>query len=243
MNITNDTKCKLIKTGGSIIKDVGEFKKHSSDYYEDHMKSCLFPPTYYLKNSSTSQWADKMANAFNNSSDAKIIVGYNPIIHMQLLGFEKTEYMELLSSPTTAKYDNSVIVVHNKKRIAMVCLVSDETNDALISTELKKLDTILKGIYFGNLSEIKNSFVSIVGLLVCRNIDFIFDLNNCQHINFNDIENLKKLIITKTQWSSAETLINNFASEINQDIKNICPGNSNQTKVSLSASIFHFYEY
>ena len=125
----------------------------------------------------------------------------------------------------------------------MVCLVSDETNDALISTELKKLDTILKGIYFGNLSEIKNSFVSIVGLLVCRNIDFIFDLNNCQHINFNDIENLKKLIITKTQWSSAETLINNFASEINQDIKNICPGNSNQTKVSLSASIFHFYEY
>ena len=226
MNITNDTKCKLIKTGGSIIKDVGEFKKHSSDYYEDHMKSCLFPPTYYLKNSSTSQWADKMANAFNNSSDAKIIVGYNPIIHMQLLGFEKTEYMELLSSPTTAKYDNSVIVVHNKKRIAMVCLVSDETNDALISTELKKLDTILKGIYFGNLSEIKNSFVSIVGLLVCRNIDFIFDLNNCQHINFNDIENLKKLMITKTEWSSAETLINSFASKINKDIKNNCPGNS-----------------
>ena len=132
MNITNDTKCKLIKTGGSITKDVGEFKKRSSDFYEDHMKFCLFPPTYYLKSNTTCQWADKMANAFNNSSDAKIIVGYNPIIHMQLLGLEKTEYMELLSSPTAVKYDNSVIMVHNKKRIAMVCLVTDETNDALI---------------------------------------------------------------------------------------------------------------
>ena len=224
--MTDDKPCKLIQTGGLIAKNVRELKTRALQYYEDQ-QSCRFPPSYYLgEHSTTSQWADVLKNTFKNSaSDVKILVGYDPIIHMQLLGFEQSEYMGILGDPPTAKFDNSVIVIHNKKRMVMVCLVTDETDGTSILKELVKLDAILKAIYFANLSQMRNSFISLIGMVICQNIDSISDLKNCHLINFNDFINLELLIITKAEWSKAEVLVNNLVSKTNQDIQSNCQGN------------------
>ena len=224
--ITDDQKCKQIQTGDSIAKDVGEFKTRSLEYYEEY-QHCRFPPSFYLKENSTNQWAKKMESAFKYSDDVKILVGYDPIIHMQLLGLEKSEYMEILNNPATAKYDNSVIVIHNEKRVVTVCLVTDETDDSSITTELIKLNTILKAIYFGNLSVISDQFVAILGILVCQNINSRPDLKNYQAINSDNSTFFDYLFITKAERSSAETLVSNNVSNINKDIQNInTKGNS-----------------
>lgn len=144
---------------------------------------------------------------------------------MELLGLEKNECIEILNGPTTAKFDNSVIVVHIKKRIVMVCLLTDEIDELSIDKELIKLDLILKAIYFANLSQIKVKFISLVGILVCKNIDSIFDLEKFQHTNFNDFINLQPLIMTRTEWNGAEPLINSCVNKIIGNIKNNCPGN------------------
>ena len=166
-----------------------------------------------------------MENTFSNSSrDVKIIVGYDPTIHMKLLGLEEGESMEILNNPATSNFHNSVIVVHIKRRVVVVCLVTDETDDASIEEELSKLDTTLKGIYFANF-QIKNEFIAMLGILICPNINTRSDLKNFQFINTSDTVNFGYLFITKTEWSGAETLINNVVSKISNDIKNDCPGN------------------
>ena len=218
IHITDDKKCKQIQTGDYIAKDVGEFKTRSLEYYEEY-QHCRFPPSMYLEEKNTSQWANKMESAFKDSDDVKILVGYDPIIHMELLGLEKSEYTEILNNPTTAKYDNSVIMVHNEKRVVMVCLVTDETDDSSITTELIKLNTILKAIYFGNLSVIKNEFVAMLAILVCQNIKSRPDLKNYQAINSDN--STTYLFITKAEWSSAETLVGNIVSNINKNIQKI----------------------
>lgn len=85
----------------------------------------------------------------------------------KLLGLEESECMKILDNSTTETFNNSVIVINNKKRMVMVCLVTDEIDDTPMEAELSKLDTILKAIYFRNFPQIETLVcVSIFGILL-----------------------------------------------------------------------------
>ena len=222
IQINDDKPCKRIQTGGGYIaKHVREFNQRSLQYIEDH-KGCRFPPSFYLKEDSTCQWAEKMEGLLTSPS-VKILVGYNPIVHLQLLGLEKSEYEQIIDNPAAATYENSVIVINNNKRWVMASVVSDETDHASIGMELNKLDGILKTIYHSNLNRIKNEYIAIVGILVCPNIDSRSKLGSYQQIRRDS----DQLFITKTEWNSDKDLkqwMNFFAVKIKSEIQNNCSG-------------------
>ena len=225
--ITDDKPCKRIQTGGSIAKNVAEFNKRSLQYFEDH-EGCRFPPSYYLKNDSTRQWADKMEKDIVNIKSVKMLVGYNPIIHLQLLGLEKNEYEQIIDSSAATTYENSVIVINNNKRWVMVSVVTDKTDHTSIGMELNKLDCILKTIYHANLNHIKHGYIAIVGILVCPNINSRSELKNCPSVRWDS--DVDQLFVTKTEWES-EKALNRWKKFIlgktKSEIQNNCSGLSN----------------
>ena len=233
IQITDNNLCKRIQTGGGYIaKDVGEFNQRSLQYFEDH-KGCRFPASYYLKEGSTRQWADKMEGLLTSSS-VKILVGYNPIVHLQLLGLEKNEYEQIIDNSAAATFENSVIVINNNKRWVMVSVVTDETDHASIGMELNKLDGILKTIYHSNFNRIKNEYMAIVGILVCPNVDSRFELGSYQQIRRDS----DQLFITKTEWNSDKDLkkwMNYFAGKIKSEIQN------NYSGIPLFISISYYF--
>ena len=227
IQITDDKPCKRIQTGGCIAKDVGEFNQRSLQYFEDH-KGCRFPPSYYLKEDSACQWAEKMEDFLKNEYCVNILVGYNPIIHLKLLGLENNEYEQVLGNAAAATFENSVIVINNKRRWVMVSVVTDETDQTSIGMELSKLDAISKTIYHANLNRIKNEFIAIVGILVCPNIKSRSELKSYQPVRWDpDVE---QLFVTKSEWNS-EQILNQwmkklFSGKIKLEIQNNCPGNN-----------------
>ena len=229
IKITDSNVCKRIQTGGCIAKNVGEFNKRSLQYFEDH-EGCRFPPSYYLKGDSTCQWANKMEDFSKNECYVKILVGYNPIIHLQLLGLEKNEYEQIIDTGA-ATYENSVIVINNNKRWVMVSVVIDKTDQTSIGMELNKLDGILKTIYHANLERIKNEYIAIVGIMVCPNIESRSELGRYQPVRRNpDVQDpdVDQLFLTKAEWSSEQNLnlwMKNFvAGKIKSEIQNNCQG-------------------
>ena len=227
IQITDDKVCKQIQTGGFSAKNVGEFNQRSLQYFEDH-KGCRFPPPYYLKEDYTCQWANKMEGLLTLCSSVKILVGYNPIIHLELLGLEKNEYEQFIDNPAVATYENSVIVIDNKRRLVMVSVVTDKTDNTSIGMELNKLDDILKTIYHANFSRIKNEYIAIVGILVCPKITSRSELKSYQQLRWNC--DVAQLFITKTEWNTDKCLnlwMKDFVEgKIKLQIQNNCPGNN-----------------
>ena len=224
IQITDNKLCKRIQTGGGCIaKDVGQFNQRSLQYFEDH-EGCRFPPSYYLKEDSTCQWANKIEGFLKHkcSYNVKIIVGYNPIIHLQLLGLEMNEYEQVIGNTAATNYENLVIVINNKRRWVMVSVVTDETDQTSIGMELNKLDGILKTIYHANLNRIKSEFIAIVGILVCPNIQSRSQLKSYQPIRLD--QDVDQLFITKDEWNSEQKSLNWWTKKINLEFQTNCPG-------------------
>ena len=168
------------------------------------------------------------------SYNVKIIVGYNPIINLQLLGLEKNEYEQVIANTAAATYENSVIVINNKRRSVMVSVVTDETDQTSIGMELNKLDGILKTIYHANLDRIKSEFIAIVGILVCPNIQSRSELKSYQPIRLD--QDVDQLFITKDEWNSEQNSLNWWKNKIKSNIQSNCSG-----IISISDKYFSIY--
>ena len=218
--ITDDTLCKQVKNGGLFVKDVKELKARSLEYFNENMDS-QFPPTYYLSNENlTSKWAQKMSDTF--SSDVKIIVGYNPVDHLELLGLEEVEIQQILGDSVTLTFTNIVIAVNIKKRWIMVFVVTDEIDQIMIGIELNKLDGSLKSIYNSNVCNIKNEYIGIAGILVMPNVLSCSDLKTNQFIRWDP--DVDQLFITKTEWDSNLDGLKRFSQRLGNQIQNNCQG-------------------
>ena len=217
--ITDETKCKVIQTGGgNIIKNVGEFKARSLQYYKDH-KGSRFPPSYYLPEDSTRQWAEKMDFYLEAFPSRKILVGYDPTIHVQLLGLEINESEQIINLPG-ATFDNMVIVINPESRWIMVSAVTDKIDLASIELELRKVDIVLKTILVSNMNI---ECIAMVGALVCPNINSFKGLQYHQTSTKAPM-NLKMLSVTKEELDS-ETLFNNWLRNITKKIESDLQGN------------------
>ena len=155
-------------------------------------------------------------------SFVKILVGYNPIIHLQLLGLERNEYEQVIGNTAAATYENSVIVINNKRRWVMVSVVTDETDQTSIGMELNKLDGIMKTIYHSNLDRIKSEFIAIVGILVCPNIHSRSQLKSYQPIRFD--QDVDQLFITKDEWNSEQNSLNWWTKKFKSNVQSNCSG-------------------
>ena len=219
--ITDKTLCKQIQNGGSIAKDVKELKDRSLEYFNDNMDS-QFPPPYYQNNGElVSKWAEKMSTIFT-SSDVKMIVGYNPVDHLELLGLEKAELQQILGDSATLTFTNTVIAINIKKRWIMASVVTGETDHMAIGIELNKLNSILKSIFQSNVSSIKNEYIGIAGILVMPNIASCSEIKTNLFIRWDP--GVEQLFITKTEWDSNLDGLKRFAKRIGDQIQNSCQG-------------------
>ena len=214
--ITDETKCKVIQTGGgSIAKNVREFKMRALQYYNDH-QGLRFPPSYYLPKGSTRQFAEQMEKYINNDQSCKILVDFDPTAYLTLLGLEENEQKQIIDLPG-AKFDNIVIVVNTKKRWIMVTAVTDSVNPTTIMLEMEKVDGILKAIFWSN-RDIKN--IVLIGVLSCQEIESHADLKNHQPAIRYTMDS-KILFATKDEMEN-RTWLENLLKKINAEMKGNC---------------------
>ena len=224
IKVSDNNKCKIIQNGGgSIARDVCQLKTRGKEYYEEN-DVCRFPPSYYLQQDSTCKWAEKLETLFKTES-VKIIVGFQPIDYLTLVGLEENEYQQIIDNPA-ATFNNSVIVINVKKRWLMVSIVTNAANKSMIGMELIKLDDLLKTIYHVNWSAIQNEFVAIVGILVTPNIDSHSTLKTYYPIQMEQGD--ENMFITKMEWNSDQLLHtwmkDLFGKKICPEIKNNMSG-------------------
>ena len=187
----------------------------SLQYYKDH-KGSRFPPSYYLPKDLTCQWAEKMDCFFKDFPSRKILVGYDPTIHVQLLGLEINESEQIINLPGVT-FDNMVIVINPESRWIMVSAVTDKIDLASIELELRKVDIVLKTILVSN---INIEYIAMVGALVCPNVSTFKGLQ----LSTKAPLNLEMLFATKEELDS-ETLFNNWLENITRKIESDLQGN------------------
>ena len=206
----------MIQTGGgSMAKNVGEFKIRSRQYYKDHEGS-RFPPSYYLSGDSTSKWAEKMDLYMQNDKSCKILVSFDPFAYLTLIGLEKNEHNQIIDLPG-AKFENIVVVVSTKNRWIMVAAVTDSVDPTSINSEMEKIDGILKTIFWSN-RHIENT--ALTGVLVCPEIKSSTELKNHQPaIKFT--KDSESLFITKEDMNNC-TWFEKVLREINAKVKGNC---------------------
>ena len=192
-------------------------------YYEE-INECRFPPSYYLQKDLTCKWAEKLETLLKTES-VKIIVGFQPIDYLTLVGLEENEYQQIVED-STATFNNSVIVVNEVKRWLMVSVVTNERDQTTINKELRKLDDLLKTVYHVNQSDMQNEVLAIVGILVTPNIDSRSTLKTYHPVQMD--KNSEDMFITKMEWDSDQNLdtwkIDLFGKKIRSNIKNNSSG-------------------
>ena len=103
--ITDDQKCKPIRTGPNVARTVGDYRLRSWRYYQDYKPTnTRFPPSFYLDDSSTARFADKIEKMdCIKDSSVKILTKYHPINHLRILGLLKKQYDKIVSNAILIK--------------------------------------------------------------------------------------------------------------------------------------------
>ena len=171
--IKEDDKCKPVRTGPAIAKSVGELNKRSLKYFKDHETTRLFPPTYYLEENATKQFVDKIDKfELFRSSSIKIMTNYNPNDHLTLLGLSNKDRIQIMNETSFENFENVVLIVHPEEKWLMVNVVVDVAADAnTLHREMNKMDAILKTIYKTGYQQIKNHYMTLIGVMVCPQLN------------------------------------------------------------------------
>ena len=211
--IKDEDKCKPVRTGPSIAKNVGELNKRSLNYFNDHKILRKFPPTYYLKGDTTKEFVDKVDGLkWLANAPIKILTNYNPVDHLTLLGLSDKECNEIMSR-TYERYDNVVLVVHPGKKLLMVNVVVDGVPDPkTLQLEMEKMNDILKTIYKTGYQKLKEHYMTLIGLIICPCLEEE-DLNSKK---FPFLNYPIPTFVTKNEWNNVELLEKKFKSLINE---------------------------
>ncbi|XP_066923144.1 repetitive organellar protein-like [Clytia hemisphaerica] len=212
-------ECQPITTGPSTAKFVRDFYERAKKYYTDHKSVRTFPPTYYLKPTSTSIFVDKLNTSLTKHGDQySILSEYNPKTHLKLLGLDKISFESIIRNLPESFYKNCVVMVHAKKSCVCVFVVIDDISK--LAENLKALNNILKTIYFASFELFCTEYLGITGTLVFPDKE-MKDLGHLMHLNIP--EKSETLFITKQdfQENDFEQWINNLFKTIRSDFNTI----------------------
>ena len=232
--IQDQQKCKRIRTGPGIAKNVGELNQRSQKYFKDHESVRQFPPTYYLKRDTTKEFVDKVNGLkWLSKAPIKILTNYNPVDHLRLLGLSDKDRDQIMSR-TYETYDNVVLVIHPEEKWLMVNVVVDGVPDPkTLQLEMEKMNDILKTIYKTGYQKLKEHYMTLIGLIICPCIEEI-DLNSKMLPFLNDSKPMSSFV-TKNEWNNVKLLEDKFESLVNESkkyIKSFCPNESGAIKRS-----------
>uniref|UniRef100_A0A7M5XFH4 Uncharacterized protein n=1 Tax=Clytia hemisphaerica TaxID=252671 RepID=A0A7M5XFH4_9CNID len=140
--ITDDDTCIPISTGPSVANTVKEFNQRAMQYYKDHIGTKTFPPSYYVRNVNMKE---VIASLEEHSSllGGKILVGYNPISHLKILGLNDEKIESVLHfSECPDYYDNTIVCIYPNHGLLFVFVVGE--NEKHIDKDLAKVNAVLK---------------------------------------------------------------------------------------------------
>uniref|UniRef100_A0A7M5UGY3 Uncharacterized protein n=1 Tax=Clytia hemisphaerica TaxID=252671 RepID=A0A7M5UGY3_9CNID len=163
--ITDDDTCIPISTGPSVANTVKEFNQRAMQYYKDHINVKTFPPSYYVRNVNIKE---VVASLENHSSllGGKILVGYNPISHLRILGLndQKIKRSVLCFSENPDHYDNTIVCICPNHSLLFVYVVGE--NEKHLDKDLAKVNAVLKTWCYVHRQILQNEQFTIVGVLV-----------------------------------------------------------------------------
>ncbi|XP_066915565.1 uncharacterized protein [Clytia hemisphaerica] len=162
--ITDDDTCIPISTGPSVANTVKEFNQRAMQYYKDHIGVKTFPPSYYVRNVNMKE---VIASLEEHSSllGGKILVGYNPISHLRILGLNDEKIESVLHfSECPDYYDNTIVCIYPNHGLLFVFVVSE--NEKHIDKDLAKVNAVLKTWCYVHRQILENEQFTIVGVLV-----------------------------------------------------------------------------
>ena len=216
--IQDQQKCKKVRTGPGIAKNVGELNQRSQKYFKDHESVRQFPPTYYLKGDTTKTFVDKVDELkWLSKAPIKIFTNYNPVDHLTLLGLSDKDRNQIISR-TYETYDNVVLVIHPEEKWLMVNVVVDGLPDPkTLQLEMEKMNDILKTIYTTGYQKLKEHYMTLIGLIICPHIEEK-DLNSKMFPFLNDSKPMSPFV-TKNEWNNAQLLEDKFESLVNESKK------------------------
>ncbi|XP_066928302.1 uncharacterized protein [Clytia hemisphaerica] len=162
--ITDDDTCIPISTGPSVANTVKEFNQRAMQYYKDHIGTKTFPPSYYVRNVNMKE---VIASLEEHSSllGGKILVGYNPISHLRILGLNDEKIESVLHfSECPDYYDNTIVCIYPNRGLLFVFVVGE--NEKHIDKDLAKVNAVLKTWCYVHRQILQNEQFTIVGVLV-----------------------------------------------------------------------------
>ena len=218
--IQDQKKCKKVRTGPDIAKNVGELNQRSQKYFKDHESVRQFPPTYYLKGDTTKEFVDKVDGLkWLSKAPIKILTNYNPVDHLRLLGLSDKDRDQIMSR-TYEAYDNVVLVVHPEEKWLMVNVVVDGVPDPkTLQLEMQKINDILKTIYKTGYQKLKEHYMTLIGLIICPHLEEK-DLNS-NIFPFLDDSKPMSTFVTKKEWNDVEVLEDKLESLVIESKRNI----------------------
>ena len=236
--IQDQKKCKKVRTGPDIAKNVGELNQRSQKYFNDHESVRQFPPTYYLKGDTTKTFVDKVDGLkWLSKAPIKILTNYNPVDHLRLLGLTDKDRNKIMSR-TYEAYDNVVLVVHPEEKWLVVNVIVDGVPDPkTLQLEMEKMNDILKTIYKTGYQKIKEHYMTLIGLIICPHLDEK-DLNS-NIFPFLDDSKPMSTFVTKKEWNDVEVLEDKFESLVIESKRNIksCQNESGAIKRNSTGDI------
>ena len=223
--IKDEDKCTPVSTGPSIATTVGEFKQRAAKYYQDHEYIKTFPPSYYVKSKETQQLVTKLEQhpSFN---EGKILVGYNPVKHLQLLGLKDKEIEEIFHADKQTEYDdNTIVCIYPEQNIVFAYVVGSDKQ--CLAEDVEKLNQLLVTLYHVNHDILQNEHFTMTGIIVLPPGD---SEKLKQHPCLNMNEDTKRFVI------SLDDDFQHWLDSVFKEIKEFCE----LPTTSHSESISHF---
>ena len=212
--IKDEDKCKNVRTGSRIAKNVGELNERSLYYFKDHENVRQFPPAHYLKGDTTKEFADKVDGLkWLENAPIKILTNYNPVDHLTLLGLSDKECNEIMSRAYET-YDNVVLVVHPEEKWLMVNVVVDGADPKTLQLETEKMNDILKTIYKTGYQKLKEHYMTLIGLIICPHLEEE-ELNSKMFPFLNDSKPMFPFV-TKNEWDNVDHFENKCKSLVDE---------------------------
>ena len=187
------------KRGMQIVK-VSQWKTKCKSYYNRYYKTSKI----VLVPSNKDMIMNTLSNLCNDiSSRGFVFKNYNIIKHLEFLGYHKAALKAKLGAAPTSK-NISYFAYIGKKNVMLICeKVSKSSN---ICNSLKNITSMVKHFLTLYDSEIQESGVTIIGMLIRQNEEQE-ELVECSFCHlFSPLYNFFESPTTfKTFWSSIET--------------------------------------
>ena len=162
--IDENKKCQVRK---GCLEKVSDFREASKQYYKDIAQK-RFPPSYYLAEGETKRIGD-LFEKIHTSPNSRILTGYNPVKHLEVLGFEDKDFDDCFINKEW-NFENTVTVLVPENLLILFGTVVESKNYEEVKAELKKCNDWMKAVYAANQKNISNRQVTIVGTIIFTSI-------------------------------------------------------------------------